>query len=133
MIQRTGLIFTILFAAVALASHASAGSHGDGHKSDKKDKKDYPCKMDKRGKHFSVEAMDADDNGTVSLKEFIAAHEERLKKKFAKIDSDGDGELSEEEIEAKRKKMKKHMMERRGGHMMDDMHDDDDMKEKDDE
>jgi Ca2+-binding EF-hand superfamily protein len=47
-----------------------------------------------------VEKADTDNNGEVSLSEFKAAHELRLEEHFAHMDTNADGVLSNEEMQA---------------------------------
>lgn len=55
------------------------------------------AQQNKGAKQFAK--MDTDGNGTVSEVEFL----ERAKKRFAKIDANGDGQLAREELQAARK------------------------------
>ena len=60
-------------------------------------------------------AMDTDGNGTVSEEEYVAAAATKASKKFAKVAGD-DGELTLEEAKAaKKKKHKKKKAKRQGG------------------
>ena len=65
------------------------------------------AKDGKGGKHFAK--MDTDGNGTISQAEFL----ERAKKRFAKMDADGNGELTKEELKAAHKARKAKRAERK--------------------
>ena len=65
------------------------------------------AKQNKGGKHFAK--MDTDGNGTVSEAEFL----NRAKKRFAKIDADGNGEITKEELKAAREARKAKRAERK--------------------
>lgn len=76
----------VLFLSVASAlflvqSHAVLANHGDKHP-----------------KHISVKEADADNDGTLTLEEFTAVHEEDAEKCFSKMDKDNDGTLDQKEI-----------------------------------
>jgi hypothetical protein len=82
-------LMTVLSMSFVFSSAAAlAGHHGgcQGHK----------CKLMKRA--------DTNDDGIVSKAEFMAQSEKR----FSKIDTDGNDELSAEELKAARSKMKAH-------------------------
>ena len=65
------------------------------------------AKDGKGGKHFAK--MDTDGNGTISQAEYL----ERAKKQFAKIDADNNGELTKEELKAAREARKAKRAERK--------------------
>lgn len=53
------------------------------------------------------EEMDANSDGTVSLGEFVEAHQKSLEKRFRNIDSNNDGQLSQGELDQARERMEK--------------------------
>lgn len=66
---------------------------------------------------FAGSRMDADtnDDGLITLDEFKAMHEARVEERFARLDADADGYISEEEMqEARRRAHDRHG--RRGSH-----------------
>lgn len=65
------------------------------------------AKHHKGGKHFAK--MDTDGNGTVSQAEYL----ERAKKRFAKIDADNNGEITKEELKAAHEARKAKRAERK--------------------
>lgn len=65
------------------------------------------AKHHKGGKHFAK--MDTDGNGTVSEAEFV----NRTKARFAKIDADGNGEITKEELKAAHEARKAKRAERK--------------------
>ncbi|MEP1441481.1 MAG: EF-hand domain-containing protein [Hyphomicrobiales bacterium] len=65
------------------------------------------AKQHKGGKHFAK--MDTDGNGTVSEAEFV----NRAKARFAKIDADGNGEITKEELKAAHEARKAKRAERK--------------------
>ena len=65
------------------------------------------AKDGKGGKHFAK--MDTDGNGTISQAEFL----ERAKKRFAKMDADNNGEVTKEELKAAHKARKAKHAERK--------------------
>jgi len=65
------------------------------------------AKHHKGGKHFAK--MDTDGNGTISQAEFL----ERAKKRFARIDADNNGELTKEELKTAHKARKAKHAERK--------------------
>lgn len=80
-----------LTAGAVMAEHHEGGGdshHGKGHK--------------------MMERIDTDGDGKVSKAEFDAKHAE----KFAKMDANGDGFLTKDEMKSARSAMKKKMKER---------------------
>lgn len=47
------------------------------------------------GKHDCTAGMDSNKDGKVSLKEFTEAHSERMKKRFERLDANGDGFITD--------------------------------------
>ena len=50
----------------------------------------------------SFEKMDANGDGKVTVDEFVAAHADAIKKRFAAMDANGDGVLTKDEVETVR-------------------------------
>jgi Ca2+-binding EF-hand superfamily protein len=48
----------------------------------------------------NLKEADTDNNGLISLAEFKATHEARIEEHFARLDTDADGYISEEEMQA---------------------------------
>ena len=65
--------------------------------------------LEKMKKHFAK--IDTDGSGTISKAEFLAKAEE----KFSKIDSNGDGEITKEERKAARQHFMEKRKQRKGG------------------
>ena len=87
--------------AFALTSTAAVAEH---HEDGKHQKGDYVGKM--------MERVDTNNDGQISKAEFMAKHEEA----FAKMDADGNGTLSTEELSSAKAEMKekwKEMKEKR--------------------
>ena len=55
----------------------------------------------------SFEEMDTNNDGTVSLGEFVESHQKSLEKRFRNIDSNNDGQLSQGELDQARERMEK--------------------------
>ena len=51
---------------------------------------------------LSFDKMDTKGDGKVTLDEFVAAHGDMIKKRFAEMDANGDGVLTKDEVEAAR-------------------------------
>ena len=85
-----GVIALAMSATPALADH-----HGEGKKGGMSEK------------------HDTNGDGTVTEAEFVAHATERAKEHFAKMDTDGNGEISKEEAAAGKEKMREKMKERR--------------------
>ena len=65
-------------------------------------------KFEKLKKHFAK--VDTDGSGTISKSEFLAKAEE----KFGKIDSNGDGEITKDERKAARQHFRELRQQRKG-------------------
>ena len=103
--------FTLALPTAALANHGhhGHGSHAcdsstecplghkdcDGHKN---------CPTGKHDCSTGTASMDSNKDGKVSLKEFTAAHDVRMKEKFAYLDANGDGFITDEDSEVRRAK-----------------------------
>lgn len=74
-------------------------------------------KKEGKGPKRAFETVDTDEDGKISLAEFItgAKNEERATKHFGKKDKDGDGFLSAEEYAAKGRKGGKGKKPKEGG------------------
>ena len=94
--MRKVLMFSVL--AVLFLGGATVASADCGACDKKEDRKSKHCKM--------FEKKDTNSDGTISKSEFMASAE----KKFARIDADGSGGLTKEEVKkywaAKKKKHK---------------------------
>lgn len=97
-------VWMLALGAMTLAvTPAIAGEHEE-----KKEQKEYQCdKEKKRHKRPSFSEIDNDGDGSISQDEFIAAHIEKLERKFRHIDEDESGGLSEDELAEHHEKMKK--------------------------
>ena len=88
--------------------HKKASKHSDKHAScGHKDKKRCDCKKAKKYKKHKWKKMDTNQDGQISQEEFVNA----MNKKFEKMDTDGDKAISKEEKKAWKKKKKKKMKE----------------------
>lgn len=57
-----------------------------------------PDRPERRHKHRAhMQKMDTDGDGKISLDEFLAGHEARLRERFDKMDRNGDGFLSKDD------------------------------------
>ena len=95
-------LFSIVLAStmiiVGFASSSLAGHHHDCG---------GDCSGDCDGKKCgNLSEMDTDNDGMISMDEFMAAKKDKHQAWFNKLDTNGDGALSQEEWDAKRKKHK---------------------------
>ena len=107
-------LFSVIIASMFAASSVNASDdehshHYDGHDGEMKSceghKSHHKCNM--------MSKMDADNNGSISLKEFMSHHRDM----FDKADTNNDRLIDEDEMKA----MMKHMH----GHKHEHKHDDD--------
>ena len=80
------ILAAVAVSALSIASGAAMAEHHEGG----------------YGKGKMMEKVDTNGDGMISKAEFMAKHEE----KFAKMDKDGDGNLSAEEMKQARGEMK---------------------------
>jgi len=60
-----------------------------------------------KGSGFSMEALDTDGNGSVSLQEFKDFQSKMIEERFNRIDANGDKQLTEDEFKAMRERFSK--------------------------
>lgn len=113
MMFRLLLLAAMFIGSGLLIDASSAGAD------ELRDDTEKPCPYAK-GKHHDPESvfaeMDRDGSGDISADEFVAYHEDMLRKKFARIDDDGDGKVSKTELKLHHEQMKnkRHMMHEKG-------------------
>jgi Spy/CpxP family protein refolding chaperone len=102
-------LVTTLHVMPALAGDHDGAEHGKkyGASDDAHKGKDY-----KKGKHHKgkmLKYLDENKDGVVSKSEFLGAQEKR----FDKMDADGDGSVTQDEMQEAHKKFKEKMKEKR--------------------
>jgi hypothetical protein len=114
--MKTFLFSIFAAAAISLPAAAVAGHHGHahgGHACDSnatcplghKDCDDHKnCPSGPHQCTAGSASMDSNKDGKVSLKEFTAAHDARMKEKFSYLDANGDGFITDADREARKAK-----------------------------
>lgn len=71
------------------------------------------------GKHHkmkTLEELDTNQDGNVTLDEFLASHMERITERFKKLDTNQDGSVTQAEMDEHRERMRERFKDGRGKH-----------------
>jgi len=114
------MLMLFVAAGAAYAAPAPSNATGDSvsidQKPDHRPKKAKGDRPEKEKKRFNFKDCDTNNDGVISLEEYLACSPRNTKEKFANMDADKDGKLTKEELKAWRDSKKEEFDKKRREH-----------------